>query len=57
MAIVAQEKPVYTELKIQSYLLPSIRWTLKGRNIKTGHWEVITSGPLEVMVEKVKEYS
>jgi hypothetical protein len=50
-------KPVYTEFKIESALMPTIRWTLKGRSLHSGHWEVITSGPIEIMVEKVKEYS
>lgn len=57
MTVVAQEKPIYTEFKIQSELMPSNRWTLKGRSLKTGHWEVITSGPLLVMVDLIKEYS
>jgi hypothetical protein len=54
---VEQQKPVYTQLKLESDLLPATRWVLKGREMRSGKWEVITSGPLEIMVEKVKEYA
>lgn len=52
-----QQKPVYVQLKLESELLPSTRRVLKGRELKSQKWEVITSGTLELLTEKIKEFS